>query len=394
MRSALPRFSALSAPGLLFATAGAIGLWLPLVQVKPNRIVAGQGLDLLAALPGAPGWAVALSMAAILALGLQARRGLGLRLGLAALGLCLSLFALGLAAHGLMPEGKSMARVSPAAGFWLQFLAFALMATDALARLRPGVKTRAAILAGAVAAVAGVLGSGWLDRISVLIEYAARSEMFTRALWQHLALSFGSLGLAVLVGLPLGIAIFMARPLRKPVLTLLNMLQTIPSLALFGIMIPLFGWVAANVPSAAGLGIAGIGPFPALMALFLYALLPVVSNTWVGLSSVAPAVRDAALGIGMTPAQVLVQVELPLALPVVLAAVRIVLVQNIGMAVIAGLIGGGGFGSFVFQGLNQTAMDLILLGALPTIFLALVAGIGLDLVIETLSRQTPERSAP
>lgn len=393
MRFALPALSALSPPGLLVALTGAVGLWLPLVQLKPNRIVAGQGLDLMAALPGPMGWAIALAMAAILGLGLDARRGLGLRLGLAALGLGLSLFALGLAARGLMPAGKSMARVSPAAGFWLLGLAFALMATDALARLRPGLKARAALLAGTVAALSGLLASGWLDRLSVMVEYAARAEMFTRALWQHLVLAFGSLGLAFAIGLPLGIAIFMARPLRKPVLTLLNLLQTIPSLALFGIMIPIFGWIALHVPGAAELGVAGIGPFPALMALFLYALLPVVSNTWVGLSSVSPAVRDAALGIGMTPAQVLRQVELPLALPVVLAAVRIVLVQNIGMAVIAGLIGGGGFGSFVFQGLNQTAMDLILLGALPTIFLALVAGIGLDLVIETLSRPN-DRSAP
>jgi len=393
MRFALPPLAALSPTGLLFALTGAIGLWLPLVQFKPNRIVAGQGVELLAALPGPAGWALAAAMATIFALGLGARHRLGLRLGLAVLGLGFSLFALGLATRGLMPEGNRMARVSPAAGFWLQFLAFALMATDALARLRPGVKTRAAILAGAIVAVAAVLGSGWLDRTSVMIEYAARSEMFARSLWQHLALAFGSLGLAFVIGLPLGIAIFMARPLRKPVLTVLNMVQTIPSLALFGLMIPIFGWVAAHVPGAADLGIAGIGPFPALMALFLYALLPVVSNTWVGLSSVSPAVRDAALGIGMTPAQVLRQVELPLALPVVLAAVRIVLVQNIGMAVIAGLIGGGGFGSFVFQGLNQTAMDLILLGALPTIFLALVAGIGLDLVIETLSRPK-DRSAP
>jgi len=394
MRFALPPPSALSHTGLLFACAGGLGLWLPLVQVKPNRIVAGTGLELTAALPGTLGVILAVVLAGLLLLGLDARRSLILRLAVAALGLGLGLFALGAAARGLMPEGNRMARVSPAEGFWLLALAFALMATDALARLRPALKARAAILAGVVLAVAGLLASGWLDRTSVMIEYAARAEMFARSLGQHLVLSFGSLGMAFAVGLPLGIAIFMVQPLRKPVLTVLNMLQTIPSLALFGIMIPLFGWIAAHVPGAAELGVAGIGLFPALMALFLYALLPVVSNTWVGLSSVSPAVRDAALGIGMTPAQVLMQVELPLALPVVLAAVRIVLVQNIGMAVIAGLIGGGGFGSFVFQGLNQTAMDLILLGALPTIFLALVAGIGLDLIIEALSRQQPDRSAP
>ena len=140
------------------------------------------------------------------------------------------------------------------------------------------------------------------------------------------------------------------------------------------------------MPGAAQAGVAGIGLFPALVALFLYSLLPVVSNTLTGLTGVNPATREAAIGLGLTRTQLLAQVLIPLALPVLLAAVRIVLVQNIGLAVIAGLIGGGGFGTFVFQGLNQTAMDLVLLGALPTIALALTAGIALDLLVRSSRR--------
>lgn len=117
-----------------------------------------------------------------------------------------------------------------------------------------------------------------------------------------------------------------------------------------------------------------------------------VSNTLVGLSGVSPAAREAAFGIGMTGGQVLRGVLIPLALPVLFAAVRIVLVQNIGLAVIAGLIGGGGFGTFVFQGLNQNAMDLVLLGALPTIAMALVAGIALDLLVEALDHRRNRRT--
>ncbi|HRK43674.1 MAG TPA: ABC transporter permease [Gemmobacter sp.] len=286
-----------------------------------------------------------------------------------------------------MPEGNRMARVAPAAGVWLLLLAFALMAADALSRLRPSRRIRWAVLAGSVALVALCLGSGLLDQTSVMVEHAARADLFTRSLWQHLTLAFGSLAMALVVGLPLGVLAFQVPALRRGVLGVLNLMQTIPSLALFGIMIPVFGWIAATVPGAAEIGVAGIGLFPALMALFFYSLLPVVSNTLVGLTSVDPAVRDAAFGLGLTRRQVLFQVQLPLALPVVLAAVRIVLVQNIGLAVIAGLIGGGGFGSFVFQGLNQTAMDLILLGALPTIFLALVAGVALDLLVEALGQK-------
>ena len=389
-----PARPALSRTGVLFALLGLSALALPLVQFKPNRIMPGAGLRIAEALPGGAGWVLSAGFALMLLAGLFDRLPLRLRLGLGFLGGFGAVLVLGSAAAALVPEGNRMARVAPAAGFWLLVLAFALTAADALSRLRPSRRARWAILAGTVAAAAAVLVSGVLAQTSVMVEYAARSEMFARAARQHLVLAFGSLGIALLAGLPLGVLIHQVPALRRAVLGVLNLLQTIPSLALFGIMIPIFGWIALHVPGAAELGVAGIGPFPALMALFLYALLPVVSNTLVGLTGVDPVVRDAAQGLGMTRPQVLAGVLVPLALPVLLAGVRIVLVQNIGLAVIAGLIGGGGFGTFVFQGLNQTAMDLILLGALPTIALALVAGIALDLIVEALDpRQRTRRPA-
>ncbi|TJZ87741.1 ABC transporter permease [Paracoccus hibiscisoli] len=374
----------LDRPGLLFAIVGLAGLALPLVQFKPNRIVPGEGLTLPAALPW--GWPLLLTLAAVLVAGCL-RWPSVLRLGAAAAGLLTVLLALGAAATHLTPPDDTLARVAPAAGFWLMALAFALMLADALARMNPALWLRWLILAGAVASMGVLLASGALDGVSVMREYAARQDIFLREARAHLTLAFGSLTLALLVGLPLGVALYQARRLRGPVLSVLNILQTIPSLALFGVMIPIFGWIAANVPGAAQAGVAGIGLFPALVALFLYSLLPVVSNTLTGLTGVNPATREAAIGLGLTQPQLLVQVLIPLALPVLLAAVRIVLVQNIGLAVIAGLIGGGGFGTFVFQGLNQTAMDLVLLGALPTIALALIAGIALDLLVRS-SRRT------
>ncbi|WP_134724220.1 ABC transporter permease [Paracoccus luteus] len=373
----------LSRPGVLFALVGLVGLALPLVQFRANRIVAGEGAGLPAAL-GATGWAVAAALAAALMAGVAARMTPGLRLLIALAGTLASVAVLGAAAGALTPPGDGIARVSPAAGFWLLALAFALAAADALARIDLAPWQRWALLLGAVAAVALILRSGLLDDVSVMREYHARRDVFAREAARHLMLAFGSLGAALALGLPLGIAVHQVPRLRAGVLGALNIVQTIPSLALFGIMIPLFGWVAATVPGAAAAGVAGIGAFPALVALFLYSLLPVVSNMVVGLSAVPAAVRDAAAGLGMTRAQVLAQVMIPLTLPVLLAAVRIVLVQNIGLAVIAGLIGGGGFGSFVFQGLNQTAMDLVLLGALPTIALALLSGIALDLLVAQL----------
>jgi osmoprotectant transport system permease protein len=366
-------------PAVLFALIGLAGLALPLVQFKPNRIVPGEGLG-LAALPG--GIVAMLVLGAVLVAACWSRWPATLRLAAAVAGLVAVTLALGAVAAHLVPAGNMLARVSPAAGFWLLLLGFGLMLADAVNRLRPSLALRWLMLAGGVALVAAILASGALEGVSVMREYATRRALFGREAQAHLALAFGSLGAALLVGIPLGIAIFQAPHLRGPVLGVLNILQTIPSLALFGIMIPIFGWIAATLPGAAQMGVSGIGVFPALVALFLYSLLPVVSNTLAGLSGVPAATRDAALGLGMTRAQLLVQVLMPLALPVLLAAVRIALVQNIGLAVIAGLIGGGGFGTFVFQGLNQTAMDLVLLGALPTIALALVAGIALDLLVQ------------
>lgn len=384
---------AVSRTGLLFAVVGLIALAMPLVQFKANRIVLGEGVHLTAAL-GPAGWLVMIGVAAALLIGMSDRLAFPVRLAMGLAGVAASLLMLGAAVRNLTPPDNNLARVSPATGFWLLLLAFALMMADALSRMRLTIGLRWAMLAVVIAMIGVILWSGWLDGVSVMREYEARKDLFLRESGRHLILAFGSLGAAILVGLPLGILIYQLPRLRRAVLGILNILQTIPSLAMFGIMIPLFGWVAATIPGASSIGIAGIGIFPALVALFLYSLLPVVSNTVVGLNGVAPATREAAYGLGMTDAQVLGGVLIPLALPVLLAAVRIVLVQNIGLAVIAGLIGGGGYGTFVFQGLNQTAMDLVLLGALPTIALALVAGIALDLLVEALDHRKRRREEP
>lgn len=377
----------ISRTGVLFAALGAAGLALPLVQFKPNRIVLGEGIRLAEALTPAAGWGLTAALGAALLAGLSPSLHLRARLAMGLAGVLAAVIALGASVGHLTPEGNTIARVSPSSGFWLLALAFALMAADAQSRMMLSLRQRWMILAGVIAAATLIIGSGWLDGTSVMREYTARADIFGREAVRHLLLAFGSLGLALVVGLPLGIVLYSRPALRRPVLGALNLLQTIPSLALFGIMIPLLGWVAEHIAGAQALGISGIGPFPALIALFIYSLLPVVSNTVVGLAGVSPETRDAAAGIGMTERQILTGVLLPLALPSILAAVRIVLVQNIGLAVIAGLIGGGGFGTFVFQGLNQTAMDLVLLGALPTIALALVAGISLDLTVEGLDRR-------
>ena len=202
---------------------------------------------------------------------------------------------------------------------------------------------------------------------------ARNQSVFAAALIRHLVLVAGSVGPAVLIGLPLGVAAVRRPALQGPLFAVLNLLQTIPSIALFGLLIAPLSALAAASPAFAALGIGGIGPAPAIIALILYALLPIVRNTVAGIGGVDPAAVDAARGMGMTPRQMLWHVELPLALPLLLAGLRIVTVQTIGLAVVAALIGAGGLGSFVFAGLGQDAADLVLLGALPTILLALAA---------------------
>lgn len=377
-----------SAPGVLFAAVGFISLLMPFMTLAANRIVAGEGVvawQVAAPLSVGPGL---LAVVAGLAMGVPAGR-VALRLAGAVLGLGGLLWFLALGAPALLNGAGEYARVSPATGFWLLLLVFMLLMTDALTALSPRPLARGALLLVVLGTLAAILGSGILADLSVLQEYAGRRDAFWAASLRHMGLAFGSLAAAAAIGFPLGILCHRRPKLRGATLPVLSFLQTIPSLAMFGLMIPILGWVGDTLPGALAIGIAGIGFAPAFLALVLYALLPVVGNTVAGLASAPAAALEAARGMGMTPSQRLMRVELPLGLPVILTGLRIVLVQNIGLAVIAGLIGGGGYGTFVFQGLNQTATDLILLGALPTVALALTTAIVMDILVE-LTRPVPE----
>ncbi len=238
-----------------------------------------------------------------------------------------------------------------------------------------------------IAGFAIMAHAGMFEALSLAREYRTREESFAAALVRHIELVAASVGPAVLIGLPLGVAMARRTQWQGSIFALLNLLQTIPSIALFGLLIMPLSALAAAVPPLAALGVAGIGPAPAIIALILDALLPVVRNTDAGIAGVDPAVVDAARGMGMTGRQLFWRVQLPLAAPLLLAGLRIVTVQTIGLAVVAALIGAGGLGAFVFAGLGQYAADLVLLGALPTIALALAADFLLQLVTEATARR-------
>lgn len=376
--------------GAIIALIALYGLLVaPFATFKANRIVLGEARSVFAALPGWAAWSFLIIVAAAtLAALLKSPAWLRLVSALAAL-LALG-FAIGHAATFLTPEGNTYARVAPASGFWLLLFAFALLIADALTRLKLSPFLRIAALAVAAAIVAFFLASGVWSNLSIMKEYATRADAFGNEFWRHIVLTLGSLAAAVIVGIPLGVLCHRTPALRNAVLNVLNIIQTIPSIALFGMLIAPLGWIAANVPGASAIGVRGIGVAPAFVALFLYSLLPVVANTVVGLGGVSPAVNDAARGVGMTDRQRLFGVEFPLAFPVILTGIRIVLVQNIGLATIAALIGGGGLGVFVFQGIGQTAMDLVLLGAVPTVALAFASAVVLDSIIELISKRGAE----
>ena len=173
---------------------------------------------------------------------------------------------------------------------------------------------------------------------------------------EHIGLTFISLFIAVIIGLPLGILISKRKKLSGIVLGTAGVLQTIPSIALLGFMIPLLG----------------IGPKPAIVALLLYALLPIIRNTYTGITGVDGTIREAAKGIGMSSMQVLFKVELPLAMPVIFAGIRTATVINVGVATLAAYIAAGGLGEFIFGGISLNNTNMILAGAIPAALLAII----------------------
>jgi osmoprotectant transport system permease protein len=182
---------------------------------------------------------------------------------------------------------------------------------------------------------------------------------------EHLELVTVSILVAALIAIPSAILMTRRAALRRGLMGLANVVQTVPSLALFGFLLPL--------PF-----IGGIGKHTAIIALCLYAILPILRNTLVGILGVDAAVRESALAMGMTPAQILRQVELPLALPAILAGLRIATVTTIGTATIAAAIGAGGLGVFIFQGIASVDSGMILAGAVPAAAMAVLADEGLE----------------
>lgn len=354
---------------VLIALAAAV---LPFVNYAPNRLVSGESRQLWQIWPFPP---ALLLIAPLLLAGLSlipGRLALTFTLLLAQLLFVALFWGSGKAATWLAQSGSPLARTSPGSGLWLWLAVTLLICSDAIRRLAAGSLWRWLLNAQIWILPVALLWSGELDSLSLMKEYFNRQDVFDSALQQHLILLFGTLLPGLLIGVPLGLWCWRYQGRQTRVFTVLNVIQTIPSVALFGLLIAPLAGLVKHFPSLSSWGIGGTGLTPALIALVLYALLPLVRGVVAGMQQVAADVMESAAAMGMSRTQRFWKVQLPLALPVLLRSLRVVTVQTVGMAVVAALIGAGGFGSLVFQGLLSSALDLVLLGVIPVIALAVV----------------------
>ena len=366
-----------AASGASIALAGIV--LLPLVALRPNRLVNGTASYLWS--PGIGPLAWLLPSLALITLvlslfeldALRSWRGVLLQACMAAMVVTLAWVLGATAARLVAPDVSGYARVSVGAGSWLYISGAVIVSFASGKRSYDGGQARVALGVAAVAGVAAALVWGGLSHLSLFVEYQAQTALFWSCTLQHIGLALSGLAAGAFIGIPLGILSARNKVVRSVALGVTGVIQTFPSLALLGLLIVPLATLVAAYPVLGTLGVQGIGAAPAIIALTLYALLPIVRNTYVGLAGVDPASVDAGRGMGMSGSQLLWRVEMPLALPLILEGIRAAAVLVIGIVVVCALVGAGGLGVIIFLGLGQQADDLIVLGALPVILLAVLA---------------------
>lgn len=377
---------------LLVAGLAVGGALLPFIGIAPNRLALPTSVTLLST-PG-PGAAIVLLPLALLALSAlshaRGQRGAsGVLAAIGGAGLALAaLLAAGEAARSVV-AGAAGARVSLGSGFWVLFVTGLLALGEGASASGASRAPRILALAAVLALACALAALGRLSALSLAVEAANRGDAFGSEALRHLGITAAALGLALLVATPLALLARTRPRLRTASLGALGVVQTLPSLALFGLLLAPLAALAVRFPLLRDWGLGGIGPAPAVLAIALYALLPLLRGAEAGFAAVPAAARDAARGLGFTEREVLLKVDLPLASPVIVAGLRVAAVQAVGLATLAALIGAGGFGRFVFTGLGQAATDLMLLGALPVVALALVIDGAFALLADALRAKWP-----
>jgi osmoprotectant transport system permease protein len=353
-----------------------------LLNRAPNRLANGAAVALWQAPPLEAGATMA-GLAALAALafypGNKPRSAMTLAAAVSILWGCLS--GAGHLASSFALSDPPAARTSLGSVFWMLFAIALLAILDAAQKAGLKLVLRAGVAVALGAGFAMMARSGAFADLSLAKEFASHREIFFVELRRHFFLVAMAILFALAISAPLTALVLRRPSLRGLVFSGLGILQTIPSIALFGLLMAPLTALSQQFPFVRALGISGAGAAPAIIALTLYSLLPLTRGFFTGVNEVPAEVKDAAAGTGFSARQIFLAVELPLAWPALVSGLRVVTIQAIGLAAVAALIGAGGLGVFVFQGIGQYALDLVLVGAIPIILLALAASLAFQLLL-------------
>lgn len=349
-------------------------------QLRPNRIVVGEFYSL---------WTVGSgTLAQILWLGAAVSMGLSLfapgagRRWLLVFGSVSIFWALGAGSPPV--AGSAVETLGPLArtSFGLAFWATALLAawTLSMALKQSGLALRLFALVASAAAIVPLVVNEASQSFSLALELGNMGGRFWDEVVGHIRIVLISGSLALIFGYFIGYGAWKSGVLRGPLFSFLNGMQNVPSLALFGLLIAPLSALSRALPFLRDAGIRGVGDAPAIIALTLYALLPIALNTYIGLGYAYDSTLEAGRAMGMNEKRLFYSVRLPLALPSIVTGMRVSWVQLVGNAAVAAFIGGSGLGNIVFRGLGEASTDLIWLGALPIVLLAVAFDSGLRLL--------------
>lgn len=363
---------------LLLALGAAYGL--PFVRVAPNRLLSGEPVFLSEALLHLNGQVIVPLLLALFTLlsvaVLQPRKRITqvlvfLAMAAALAGLWLLAGHIANNANNAIETQNSFARTALGAGFWALGALAWLIGIDAADRLQLATLPRLLLQIALLLPLLLTLSQGL--NLSIAQEYANHSDVFGPAILRHLQIVMLAVAPALVIGLLLAWRMSKNRELRQAIFPVLNVLQTIPSIALFGLLMAPLAWIALQWPALSRAGIGGVGIAPAVLALLMYALLPIARSALAGLEQVPAEAVYAARAMGMSSRQILWEVELPLALPALLIGLRTAVVQTTGLAAVCALVGAGGLGQIMFDGLFSAANELVILGVIPIVLLAMLA---------------------
>lgn len=383
--------------------AAAVGLLcvasMPFAVLRSSRIATGGARSLVASVGVVPAGLLAAGWLVVAALSLSKGRGPWRAVARSLTGAVLIVATVALsevAAVRLLSTAARFARVSIGGGAWATMAAaYVVVVAGRRETERLGWVSRALQIV-APGGIALMLATGRLADLGIMREYANWADRFWAEAGTHLTFTAVGVVLALAIGSTIGILAFRYAALERPLLTGVSLLQTIPGLAMIGILFGPLNWVSQRFPSLRAIGVGGLGWAPVITALTLYALLIVVHDVVVGLRGVSPEAVDAARGMGMTSNQLMRRVRLPLAAPVVYAGMRTAALQTVGNATLGAFVAAGTLGLFITQGLAEGSSDLVLLGALTLVALALVLDAALRFIepfIVPVARRLAARKA-